>query len=194
MVLKQKGYTLCTTSLWSARTTSFCRPFTYVGVDLFGPLKVVVRRSQEKRWGVLFTCLSIRAVHVEITSSLSTDNFMLGFDCFISRHGMPLEIYCDNGTNFHGASNELKHELTNLNFKKIQEKYNSDTLEFIFNPPAAPHMGGAWKRLVRSIKTTLQAVRPIRTPTDDLLKSLMSQVDNMINSRPLTYIPISSEN
>lgn len=106
---------------------------------------------------------------------------------------MPL-VYCDNGTNLRGASNELKLESENLDLKRIQEKYNSDTLQFIFNPPSAPHMGGAWERLVRSIKTTLKAVNPIKTPTDDLLKSLMSHVENMINSRPLTYIPISGEN
>lgn len=181
-------------NLPSARTTSFCRPLTYVGVDLFGPLYVTVRRFTEKRWGVLFTCLSIRAIHVEITSKLSTDNFILSMDCFINRRGMPLEIYCDNGTNFRGASNELEMKGHNLEMKKIQEKYNSDALQFIFNPPSAPHMGGAWERLVRSIKTTLNAVNPIRTPTDDLLKSLMSHVENMINSRPLTYIPIASEN
>lgn len=95
-----------------ARLASFTRPFSYIGLDYFGPMTVVVGRRTEKRWGVLMTCLTIRAIHIELAHSLSTDSCIIAIRNFIGRRGTPLEIYCDNETNFHGADNELKREVS----------------------------------------------------------------------------------
>ena len=42
-------------------------PFTSVGVDCFGPFQVRHGHALVKRYGVIFTCLAICAVHLEIT-------------------------------------------------------------------------------------------------------------------------------
>ncbi|GFW23979.1 integrase catalytic domain-containing protein [Trichonephila clavipes] len=78
--------------------------FEVVGVDLAGPLYV---KGGQKSWIVLFTCATYRAVHLELTSSLSTDAFLLSLRRFIARRGRPRVIYSDNGTNFRGAHGEL---------------------------------------------------------------------------------------
>ncbi|XP_053691446.1 uncharacterized protein LOC128739963 [Sabethes cyaneus] len=83
------------------------RPFTYVGVDLFGPYSIKVGRSVAKRWVCLFTCLTIRAIHLEVVSSLSTDACKKAIRRFVARRGAPQEIYSDNGTNFVGAGRDL---------------------------------------------------------------------------------------
>ena len=62
-------------------------PFTNTGVDYFGPFYVTVRRTTEKRWGFLFTCLTTRAVPVEVVPSVDTSSCVMGMDWFVSRRG-----------------------------------------------------------------------------------------------------------
>ncbi|XP_065356235.1 uncharacterized protein LOC135950632 [Calliphora vicina] len=91
-----------------ARLAAFQRPFTFVGVDYFGPITVTFGRKSLKRWGVIFTCLTIRAFHIEIAHTLTADSFLLTLRNFIARRGTPAEIYSDNGTNFRGADRFLQ--------------------------------------------------------------------------------------
>ena len=83
-------------------------PFTNVEVDFFGPLFVRHGRGKAKRYGCLFTCLAVRAVHIEIAHSLETDSFINALRRFICRRGCPSVIRSDNGTNFVGAERELR--------------------------------------------------------------------------------------
>ena len=84
-------------------------PFTYVGVDFFGPLFVKQGRSRVKRYGCLFTCLVIQAIHIEIAHSLDVSSFIDALRRFIAHRGRPEEIRSDRGTNFIGAERELKN-------------------------------------------------------------------------------------
>ena len=172
------------------RLSAFTRPFTFVGVDYFGPISVKIGRRNEKRWGVLFCCMTIRAIHIELAHSLTTDSCIMAIQNFSSRRGVTQEFYSDNGTNFKGASNELKKAVMGLNVNRLQERFTSTETKWIFNPPASPHMGGSWERLVRSVKKNLHAILPTRTPSDELLRNLLLGVENIINSRPLTFVSI----
>ena len=80
-------------------------PLTNTGVDNFGPFYVTVRRTT-KRWGFLFTCLTTRAVHVEVVPSMETCSCVMGVEWIVSRRGAT--IWSDNGTNFSGAEKELR--------------------------------------------------------------------------------------
>ncbi|XP_036340648.1 uncharacterized protein LOC118750014 [Rhagoletis pomonella] len=172
----------------AARLASFERPFSYVGIDYFGPMLVAVGRHREKRWGVIFTCLTVRAIHVEIAYSLDTSSCVLCLRNFISRRGVPREIYTDNGTNFKATNNILRIEANQVDYATIQTKF--DNIKWNFNPPAAPHMGGAWERLIRSIKTVLNGMHPEHNFNDETLRSALLEVEFMINSRPLTFVTI----
>lgn len=88
----------------SDRLTPFVRPFTYTGVDYFGPILVTIGRRREKRWVALFTCLTIPAVHLELASDLSTNACILCLRNFMNMRGVPKQIRSDNGTHFVGAS------------------------------------------------------------------------------------------
>ncbi|XP_062710837.1 uncharacterized protein LOC134288917 [Aedes albopictus] len=175
------------------RVTPYIRPFTFVGVDFFGPVLVKVGRSVVKRWVSLFTCLTIRAVHLEVVHSLSKESCVMAVRRFVSRRGAPSEIFSDNGTNFVGASNQLKQEMDDLN-QHLASTFTNTTTRWSFNPPGAPHMGGVWERMVRSVKVALGGILEAqRRPDDEILETVVIEAEVMINSRPLTYIPLESD-
>ena len=117
-------------------------PFTYVEVDCFGPLFVRRGRSTVKRYGVLFTCLAIHAIHIEVAYSLNTDSFINALRRFISRRGQPQGIRSHNGSNFVRGEKELREAINAWNQEKIHEFLLAKNTEWIFNPPAASHHGG----------------------------------------------------
>lgn len=104
-------------SLPQDRTTHLKPPFTYTGVDYFGPFEVRRGRTKVKRYGVLFTCLNIRAIHLEIASSLDTESFINALRRFIARRGQPEEIRSDNGSNFVSGENYAKRSKNGINPK-----------------------------------------------------------------------------
>lgn len=172
------------------RLSTFTRPFTYAGVDYFGPMEVTIGRRIEKRWGVIFTCLTIRAIHLELACSLSTDSCILAIRNFMSRRGEPMEIWSDNGTNFHGANNELRREIKDLCPRRLEDEFSR--IQWRFIPPGAPHMGGSWERMVRTVKMSLSKILPTRRPSEELLRSILIEIEGIVNSRPLTYMPLES--
>ena len=163
-------------------------PFTNVGVDCFGPFKVKRGRSDVKRWGVIFTCLVSRAVHIEIADDLSTDSFIMALRRFISRRGQVKIIWSDNGTNFVGAVNELKKNISIWNQSQINTFLLQKEIKWVFNPPAASHFGGVWKRLIRSVRQILMGLTTEQKLTEEGLHTLMCEAEAIINSRPLTIV------
>ena len=139
-------------------------PFTNVGVDYFGPFIVKIGRRQEKRWCCLFTCLTIRAVHIEVVPKLDSDSCLNAIARFIARRGKPRTIISDNGTNFVGANKEMRAYIAEWNEQAIEERLLQEEIDWKFNPPAAPHFGGVWERLVRSCKKATYALfQPLKT-------------------------------
>lgn len=173
------------------RVTPFVKPFTYTGVDLFGPFNIKIRRCQEKRWVVLFTCLTIKAIHLEIVSDLSTDSFLLSLRNFVNRRGVPIQIRSDNGRNFVGVNKELKNELFFMDYNEIHCKSSPLGIKWIFNTPYNPSSGGVWERLIQSVKKSLSVLLGNITPKLDVFISFLIECENIVNSRPLTHIPVS---
>lgn len=176
------------------RLRSYEKPFTATGIDCFGPLYVKLskntRRNQAlaKRYGVIFTCLTTRAIHIELSGDLSTDSFILSLRRFIARRGNVKTIRSDNGSNFVGACTELKNAFRNLDNIKIAEQLNIHNIEWKFNPPISPWMGGSWESLIKSIKTALKTITTDRVFTEEVLSTFLCEVESIINSRPLTSV------
>lgn len=174
----------------AARMASRCRPFTHCGIDLFGPMEITVIRRREKRYGVLFTCLTVRAIHIELVPSLSTDSLIMALRRMAARRGWPQFIYSDNGTNLRGADNELKKATLDLDENILKAEAVNYGTTWTFIPPASPHWGGAWERLIRSVKDSLKIILRERAPREETLITLMAEVEQIVNSRPLTHVTV----
>ena len=168
-------------------------PFSYVGMDYFGPFNIKRGRTLHKRYGVIFTCCNSRAVHLEIAQSLTTDSCINAIRRFLARRGRVISIRSDNGTNLVGAKAEMRREIKSWNQSKIGRSLQQHNVEWIFNSPAASHFGGFWERLIRSVRRILYSLLREQTTTldDESLQTLLCETEQILNNRPLT--PVSED-
>jgi hypothetical protein len=176
------------------RLDSYSPPFSHVAIDCFGPLETSPGRNRVfKRYGVIITCLVTRGVFLALAESLSTEDFLLVFRRFIGIYTKPATVHSDNGTNFVGAENELNSFIQELpKSGAFQQFLKVKNIDWRFQPPRAPHFGGAHESLVRSTKRALYRALEIekaglRYPSDEMLRTLLAEVGGMLNARPLTY-------
>ena len=173
-------------------------PFTYVGLDVFGPWEVVTRRTRggsanSKRWAILFTCMSARAVHMEVIESMSASSCVNALRRFFSIRGPVKQLRSDRGTNFVGATTHLKLAAS-AGDDSVEAYLLSQKCTWVFNPPHASNMGGSWERMIGTARRILDSMllQAGRSKvTHEVLCTLMAEVSAIINSRPL--IPVSSD-
>ena len=87
--------------------------FTNTGIDYFGPFYVSVKRLTEIRWGFFFSSLTLRAVYIEVASSMDTSSWGKGIERFVARHIVPGVIWSHNGTNFIATEKEFLNNTLN---------------------------------------------------------------------------------
>ena len=171
-------------------------PFTYCAVDIFGPFKIKVKRSEVKRYVAMFTCLASRAIHIKVSHSMITDSLIQALRRLIATRGNVRQIPSDNGPNLVGVEQELIHAFNEMDYTKIQDflqNNNADWIQWERNPPAAIHMGGIWEHQNRSARCILASL--LQTHGDSLdeetFQTLMAEKEAVFNSRPLTVETIN---
>ncbi|XP_061176110.1 uncharacterized protein LOC133185066 [Saccostrea echinata] len=176
-------------------------PFSFVGVDTFGPWNVVARRTRggqanQKRWAILFTCLVCRAIHIEVIEELSSSSFINALKRFISIRGPVHQFRSDRGTNFVWAVNEIGLASIFVEDAPIQNFLTRNQAVWIFNPPHASHFGGAWERMIGVTRRILDSML-LRTDskgiTNEVLTTFMAEVCSIVNSRPLVAVSTDPE-
>ena len=174
-------------------------PFTYCGIDISGPFVTKEGRKELKRYGTLFTCLSSRAIHIETVTSLNTDLFILCFRRLVGRRRNTRLLRSDNGSYFAGASSEFKKAFAEVDHQRINDFMRDNGGEWMLwkrNPPSASNMGGAWERQIRSARTILTSLLKTHgtSQNDELLHTLLIEVEAIVNSYPLTTDLLSDIN
>ena len=101
-------------------------------------------------------------------------------------------MFSDNGTNFVGGERELRESLQEFDQARISDELSQDHIKWTFMPPGASHMGGAWERLVGSVKRALKVTIGSQCVSDEVLHTALLEVEAMVNGRPLTYVSSDS--
>ncbi len=178
--LRPKAYTPYMGDLPSFRISQL-KCFSHATLDYAGPFNIVMGRYRGakvlKAYICVFVCCATRAVHIELTSDLTSEAFIGAFRRFISRRGRVTHLYSDNGTTFVGANTQLI-EMSQLAADHLQILWH-------FNPPAAPHFNGLSEAGVKAVKTHLYRVIGDQRLTYEELNTFLAQVEAVLNSRPL---------
>lgn len=163
------------------------RAFHTVCVDFAGPFLITMAKNRgvksTKAYVCVFVCCAVKAIHLELVSDMTAEAFIAAFERFVSRRGPCYAIHSDQGTNFVGASNQLRKLAADAS---VQLK-----IEWHFNPPSAPHFNGLAEAGVRSVKTHLSRVVGEQVLTYEELYTLLTKIEAVLNSRPLS--PMSSD-
>ena len=144
--------------------------------------------SMTKSYIALFTCAVTRAVHLELVSDLSTENFLLALKRFISRRGLCKVIYSDNAKTFKRADQDLKELWKGIKDPQLREFFSEKGIVWRFIAERAAWWGGFWERLVRSVKIILRKVLGRARLNFEEMCTILTEAEAIINSRPLTFV------
>ena len=172
--------------------------FEHTGNDYAGPVYVKLGHVRKpifvKAYIGIFISLSVKAVHIELISDLTSAAFLACLRCFVARRGKPIKMWSDHGSNFVGTSRELKDLAIFLEKQKesgeVSDFCTSQGIEWSFVPERAPHFGGLWESVVKSVKTHLKRVIGEARLTFEEFSTVLAQVEACLNSRPL--VPLDS--
>ena len=131
--------------------------FERVGLDYAGPINIKYGHVRKpvvvKAYISVFVSLSVKAVHLEVVSDLSTDAFIAALRHFVARRGKPTHIWSDHGSNFVGADRELREMyqfMKQERAKTVISKFcSTQGICWNFIPERAPHFGGIWEAAVK---------------------------------------------
>ena len=167
-------------------------PFTNTGLDFLGPLLITNRKDKtvEKTYCLLWTCLSTRAVHLELCRNLTVAEFLMCFRRFSNRKGLPSLLLSDNASTFKSSSLEIRKLRSS---EKVRTELSNQRVTWQNVTEKAAWFGGAWERLVRSVKRFIKKTIG-KTLLDFMeLSTLIVEIESILNARPLTFVYSDSD-
>ncbi|XP_063389660.1 uncharacterized protein LOC134675379 [Cydia fagiglandana] len=163
------------------------KAFLSAAVDFGGPFDIALGRGRGnktyKGYICVFVCTSTKAVHTELVTELSSDAFLAALRRFVARRGRCNRLVSDQGKNFVGASNVLR--------RLVGDAATHSEIKFEFNPPGSPHFSGLAEAGIKAVKTHLARVIGSQRLTYEEFLTILTQVEALLNSRPLT--PLSTD-
>jgi len=178
----------------SHRLAYYVPAFSYAIVDLLGPVLVKVTRNvRAKRYILVYSCLTTRAVHLELIERLDADATLRALQNTFNLRGVPIRICSDNGTNFVASSRIIKEHHAKWNVELLKKGAIIHPIQWFFSPAKAPHFNGSVERIVGLVKVALKNIKAYLDMKyfiyDDFgLKAVLCEIINMINSRPVAIL------
>ena len=133
----------------------------------------------------LFSCAVTRAVHLEVVTDLTVETFLLAFCQLCSRKSLPQKMISDNASTYLAAMEELQRM---FNSESLKEALESQNVTWHFIPKRAPWYGGFWERIIGLTKQAAKKTLGRMFITFKQLETVITEIEAMLNDRPLTYI------
>ena len=157
--------------------------FYNTGMDHFGPM--IIARG-EKVWGLVFICLTTRAVHFELCKSTNLEKLMMAMDRFIQRRGKPEMIRSDLGSSFVRAANEQDKTVKQFEKDLQHQVVDQFRIKYETNPTDTPHWGGSWERMIGEVKKIIAASNEhVKSLNFDAVETLLVRAEGILNRRPI---------
>ena len=160
------------------------RPYKHTGLDYTGHVFIRNSGKDVKMYLLIFTCLSIRAIHIELVPDMTANQFVLALVRFVNLYGIPTHIYSDNDRSIIAGVNLVSQVFASSEFKEKFDKFN---IKHIRIPLYSPWVGATWERMIKTLKCCLAKTLLRVVPSYFRLLTILSDIQLAINSRPLTY-------
>lgn len=153
---------------------------------MFGPLHIKLnRKTLKEAQVVIFTCMTSRAVHLELVNDKTADAFLMAFRRFASLRGHSRVCWWDCGTNLVGAQSYLKEIMQSWDIQGVLCEEFSCDFKWQWNIPHASPQNGVVETLIKSVRQSLKATWKIQAFTEEQWKTFLSETTYIINGRPL---------
>ena len=163
-------------------------PFTATGIDYTASYIVRTENGDIKVYICLFTCAASRALQLELVIDLSAKEFIQAFRRFAAHHSLPALVMTHNATNFTSGKKIVQQLLTS---KTVQALLSNQKIQWKFIPAGTPWYGGFWERLVALVKSSLRKAFGRSKPTFEEMRTIVAEVEAILNDRPLTKVSSS---
>ena len=173
---------------WPKEKISKAAPFTYTGLDYTEPF--YFKENKEKKvWICIFTCVTVRAVHLEIVDDMTAKQFLMTLQRSISRRNTPHTIILDDASQFKLTKTTVDKAWQQSIMHENVQRFTSDAgIKWKFIIEFSPWMGGFYERYVGMIKSSLRKTIQRKFLTTTQFQTDATECEHILNSRPLVYI------
>ena len=173
-----------------AHRVNLVRVYSHIGVDYTGSIMVREGEVDHKFYLLIFTCLQVRACHIELLPDMTAEQFVLALVRFSNLYGIPEYLYSDNAPSISAGTNKVatKSKVSKiLESEGFKEKFGDDVIKHQCIPLGAPWVGSCWERIIGTIKGCLRKTVGRQKLEYFKLLTVLSDIQHAINCRPLTY-------